>query len=139
MDVDTGAILGMATTPTYDPNDPFTIYDEDLQAQIDALSGEEQDQAFNAAQLKQWRNKAVSDTYYPWLGVQNVHLRHGPGGGRGHRGQTTYTCAGGVLVEGWDDPDPISCCDHSAATAWRPSGTACATPATPGPSTSASC
>ena len=36
MDVDTGAILGMATTPTYDPNDPFTIYDEDLQAQIDA-------------------------------------------------------------------------------------------------------
>ena len=32
MDVDTGAILGLATTPSYDPNDPFTIYDENLQA-----------------------------------------------------------------------------------------------------------
>ena len=65
MDVDTGAILGLATTPSYDPNDPFTIYDENLQAQIDALPEDEQDAAFNEAQLKQWRNKAVSDTYYP--------------------------------------------------------------------------
>ena len=110
MDVDTGAILGLATTPTYDPNDPFTIYDEDLQAQIDALSGEEQDQAFNEAQLKQWRNKAVSDTYYPGSVFKMCTYAMGLEEGVVTE-QTTYTCTGSVLVDGWDDP--IHCWRHS--------------------------
>ena len=110
MDVDTGAILGLATTPSYDPNDPFTIYDEDLQAQIDALSGEEQDQAFNDAQLKQWRNKAVSDTYYPGSVFKMCTYAMGLEEGVVTE-QTTYTCTGSVLVDGWDDP--IHCWRHS--------------------------
>ena len=110
MDVDTGAILGLATTPTYDPNDPFTIYDEDLQAQIDALSGEEQDQAFNDAQLKQWRNKAVSDTYYPGSVFKMCTYAMGLEEGVVTE-QTTYICTGSVLVDGWDDP--IHCWRHS--------------------------
>ena len=110
MDVNTGAILGLATTPTYDPNDPFTIYDEDLQAQIDALSGEEQDQAFNEAQLKQWRNKAVSDTYYPGSVFKMCTYAMGLEEGVVTE-QTTYTCTGSVLVDGWDDP--IHCWRHS--------------------------
>ena len=110
MDVDTGAILGLATTPTYDPNDPFTIYDEDLQAQIDALSGEEQDQAFNDAQLKQWRNKAVSDTYYPGSVFKMCTYAMGLEEGVVTE-QTTYTCTGSVLVDGWNDP--IHCWRHS--------------------------
>ena len=111
MDVDTGAILGMATTPTYDPNDPFTIYDEDLQAQIDALSGEEQDEAFNAAQLKQWRNKAVSDTYYPGSVFKMCTYAMGLEEGVVTE-DSTFTCGGGIIVEGY--PDPISC--------WKTSG-----------------
>lgn len=110
MDVNTGAILGLATTPTYDPNDPFTIYDEDLQAQIDALSGEEQDQAFNDAQLKQWRNKAVSDTYYPGSVFKMCTYAMGLEEGVVTE-QTTYTCTGSVLVDGWNDP--IHCWRHS--------------------------
>ena len=110
MDVNTGAILGLATTPTYDPNDPFTIYDEDLQAQIDALSGEEQDQAFNEAQLKQWRNKAVSDTYYPGSVFKMCTYAMGLEEGVVTE-QTTYTCTGSVLVDGWNDP--IHCWRHS--------------------------
>lgn len=110
MDVDTGAILGLATTPTYDPNNPFTIYDEDLQAQIDALSGEEQDQAFNDAQLKQWRNKAVSDTYYPGSVFKMCTYAMGLEEGVVTE-QTTYTCTGSVLVDGWNDP--IHCWRHS--------------------------
>ena len=110
MDVNTGAILGLATTPTYDPNDPCTIYDEDLQAQIDALSGEEQDQAFNDAQLKQWRNKAVSDTYYPGSVFKMCTYAMGLEEGVVTE-QTTYTCTGSVLVDGWDDP--IHCWRHS--------------------------
>lgn len=110
MDVDTGAILGLASTPTYDPNDPFTIYDQDLQAEIDALSGDEQDQAFNVAQLKQWRNKAVSDTYIPGsvykMCVYAMGLEEGV-----VTEQSTFTCDGSIQVEGYEDP--ISCWKHT--------------------------
>ena len=110
MDVDTGAILGLASTPTYDPNDPFTIYDQDLQADIDALSGDEQDEAFNAAQLKQWRNKAVSDTYIPGsvykMCVYAMGLEEGV-----VTEQSTFTCDGSIQVEGYEDP--ISCWKHT--------------------------
>ena len=110
MDVDTGAILGLASTPTYDPNDPFTIYDQDLQAEIDALFGDEQDQAFNAAQLKQWRNKAVSDTYIPGsvykMCVYAMGLEEGV-----VTEQSTFTCDGSIQVEGYEDP--ISCWKHT--------------------------
>lgn len=110
MDVDTGAILGLASTPTYDPNDPFTIYDQDLQAEIDALSGDDQDQAFNAAQLKQWRNKAVSDTYIPGsvykMCVYAMGLEEGV-----VTEQSTFTCDGSIQVEGYEDP--ISCWKHT--------------------------
>lgn len=110
MDVDTGAILGMATTPTYDPNDPFTIYDEDLQAEIDALSGDEQDEAYNAAQLKQWRNKAVSDTYYPGSVFKMCTYAMGLEEGVVTE-QSTFNCGGSIMVEGWNEP--IHCWRHS--------------------------
>ncbi len=110
MDVDTGAILGMAATPTYDPNDPFSIYDEDLQAEINALSGEEQDKAYNAAQLKQWRNKAVSDTYYP--GSVFKMCTYAMGLEEGVVSElSSYNCGGSIIVEGWNEP--IHCWRHS--------------------------
>lgn len=65
MNVNTGAIVALVSKGGYDLNDPFTIYDPDVQAEIDALPEDEQDQAYNDALNKQWRNKAVSDTYYP--------------------------------------------------------------------------
>ena len=65
MDVNTGAVLAMATTPAYDPNQPRVIYDEDARAAVDALSGEERAAALQLAQQTQWRNKAVSDLYEP--------------------------------------------------------------------------
>ncbi|MCI9273235.1 MAG: PASTA domain-containing protein [Clostridiales bacterium] len=65
MDVNTGAILGMAVKEDFDPNNPFTITDEVKAAEIETLPEEERAKARTEALGEQWRNKAVSDNYYP--------------------------------------------------------------------------
>lgn len=65
MNVNTGAILGMAVSGDFDPNSPFTLSAED-QATVDAITDEEEKSQKRSDLLnRQWRNKAVSDTYEP--------------------------------------------------------------------------
>ena len=65
MDVNTGAILGNAVSGDFDPNSPFTLSDID-NAKIAALSSDEEKSKLRTELLnRQWRNKAVSDTYEP--------------------------------------------------------------------------
>lgn len=65
MDVNTGAVLAMASLDGYDPND-FLAVGEKAQSIIDAAPNAEEAQKLLAAfQARQWRNKALSDTYEP--------------------------------------------------------------------------
>ncbi len=65
MNVNTGAILGMAVSGDFNPNEPFVLSAED-QATVDAITDEDE-RAEKRTELlnRQWRNKAVSDTYEP--------------------------------------------------------------------------
>ena len=110
MNVNDGSIIGLATHPNYDPNDPFTVLDETLLSEIEALPEEEQDAAYGRAQNLQWRNKAVVDTYYPGsvykmcvgaMGIEEGVISE----------ETLYTCTGVKDVEGVEDG--ISCWRHA--------------------------
>lgn len=65
MDVNTGAIVAMATKGDFDPNDPMTVTDPDAAAAIALLSGDERSEALIKAREAQWVNKPISDYYEP--------------------------------------------------------------------------
>lgn len=56
-----GDILAMATYPSYDLNEPYTINDEQLLSNWDNIEQSEKTKNLQAM----WRNKAISDTYEP--------------------------------------------------------------------------
>lgn len=71
MNPQTGGIYAMASSPDFDPNNYSAILDSLLLDGLEETAeeyGEDSDEygdAVTAARNKQWRNKAVSDTYEP--------------------------------------------------------------------------
>ncbi|HIV50048.1 MAG TPA: peptidase [Candidatus Faecalibacterium intestinipullorum] len=109
MDVNTGAVLAMSTTPAYDPNQPRVIYDEATRAAVDALSGEERAAALQLAQQTQWRNKAVSDLYEPGSVFKLITCAAGLDAGVIQAGSTFY-CGESISVAG----TKFHCANHKS-------------------------
>ena len=65
MDVNTGQILAMASLGGYDLNNFLEVSEEDMALINAAGTEEERSRLLTQAQTRQWRNKALSDTYEP--------------------------------------------------------------------------
>ena len=61
MNPKTGDVLAMATYPSYNLNEPYTINIEELKNNWDNIEQKEKTKALQGM----WRNKAISDTYEP--------------------------------------------------------------------------
>lgn len=103
MNVKTGAILAMASLPNYDLNDPRTIYDERLAAQLEGLEGDEYKEKLGELQLKQWRSKAINDTYEPGSTFKIITLAMALEEGVISE-SSTFECSGHINVTGWYKP-----------------------------------
>lgn len=102
INVNTGAILGMASYPDYDLNDFSTIRDGKLSQAV--ASGEV---SLASAQLRQWRNKALNDTYEPGSTFKILTLAAALEEGVVNE-NTTYHCDGYITVSG----QRINCSGH---------------------------
>ena len=127
MDVRNGAVLGMASFPTYDLNSYGSIYDTKLQATLEGLEegGDEYLKALVAAQNKQWRNKCVNDTYEPGSTFKPVTLAAALEEGLVNL-STTFTCTGSIRVPGWSSA--IGCSrrsGHGTQTLKEATGNSC--------------
>ncbi len=126
MDVNTGAIIAMASYPNYDLNDYGTIFDAALQKKLNAdlekidanRSTYESEEAYAAARAKainsamqsQWRNKCIDSTYEPGSTFKPITLAAALEEGKVSKSSTFY-CGGYTTVPGWSDR--IWCSNHS--------------------------
>ena len=99
MDVNTGGVLAMSTTPAYDPNQPRVIYDAATRKAVDALTGSERAAALQLAQQTQWRNKAVSDLYEPGSVFKLITCAAALDAGAVNKNSTFY-CGESISVAG---------------------------------------
>ena len=65
MDIKTGEILAMSTKPGFDLNQPFTLTDPEIIAQLELLEGDARTALLINSRNEMWRNRAVSEPYEP--------------------------------------------------------------------------
>jgi stage V sporulation protein D (sporulation-specific penicillin-binding protein) len=111
MDPKTGAILGMVSLGKFDLNN-YQMVADDVLEEIEACPDEEEAKAMlAAAQYKQWRNKAVSDTYEPGSTFKIITLATALEEGAVSL-KDSFFCGGNVDVLG--RTEPVKC--------WRTNG-----------------
>ena len=94
MDVRNGGILAMASFPNYDLNDFTTVTDKTLLEQMERGELDEK-----GAQQKQWRNKALNDTYEPGSTFKILTLSAALEEGLIDK-TTSVNCSGAVNISG---------------------------------------
>lgn len=103
MDPDTGAILAMASLGNFDLNH-YQRVSADIQSEIDeAADPETASQLLRDAQLAQWRNKAISDTYEPGSTFKILTLAMALEEGIAKPSDSFY-CGGSMTVQGRGKP-----------------------------------
>lgn len=102
MNAKTGGILAMASYPNYDLNDASTVQDARLRAAIEDGSA-----SLSEMQLRQWRNKALNDTYEPGSTFKILTLAAALEEGV-IDDSTTVNCTGSINVMG----STIRCSNH---------------------------
>ena len=108
MDVNTGAILGMANVPAYDLNNPYALT-EDQKKEVELLEDEkEQNEAKRGFYYKNWRNFLVSDTYEPGSVFKIVTTSAALESGTLDESYS-YSCYGSIAVA----DQVIKCHNHS--------------------------
>ena len=116
MDVNSGAILGMASYPNYDANQYGMILDPALQTKLDAKleeieknrSSYESEESYEAAVAAaksnavntSWRNKCIDSTYEPGSTFKPITLAAALEEGLVNL-NTTFNCTGSVKVGKW--------------------------------------
>lgn len=66
MNVNTGAILAMASTPGFDLNDRNSIYNPKDEAKLAGIVDEDEyNELYASLREQQWKNKAITELYFP--------------------------------------------------------------------------
>lgn len=103
MDTESGAILAMATSSPFDPNDPFTL-DSESAAALAASGYTEGSEAYkkykNELLQEMWSNKAVSQLYEPGSTFKIVTVSAALDSGAADINDT-FSCHGYHEVGGW--------------------------------------
>lgn len=126
MDVNSGAIIGMASYPNYDLNDYGVVYDDALKNKLEAAlkdidakrSSYESEEEYAAARAAaannmvqtQWRNKCIDSTYEPGSTFKPITLAAALEEGTINM-NSAFNCNGSIMVPGWNKP--IYCSNHA--------------------------
>lgn len=99
MDCNTGAVLGMASLPDFNCNDPHEITYSKTKKELKKIKNEEErKQALSNAVQNQWRNFTVSDTYVPGS-VFKTFMASAALEENVVSLDTTYNCTGSIQVD----------------------------------------
>lgn len=103
MDTSTGAILAMATSSPFDPNEPFVL-DSESEKKLQSSGFEEGSEAYikykNELLQEMWSNKAVSQLYEPGSTFKIVTVCAALDSGAA-KISDTFSCKGYHEVGGW--------------------------------------
>ena len=103
MDTSTGAILAMATSSPFDPNDPFVLDEQSLKKLENSglIEGSNEYKAYkNELMQTMWSNKAVSETYEPGSTFKIITVSAALDLGVA-KATDTFSCNGYYTVGGW--------------------------------------